>query len=383
MRPSTQRSSALTQWGSSFSNSLARAFPTPSLLLPQAAGFDISDSSIKWIVLSNGEHREVQSYGELPLEAGIVVSGSVQDVAGLSRALAQVKKELGSVSCAHAALPEELAYVFSMHVPYATPRTQALRMIEFGFDDRVPIPPSAAVYDYNILSYDGVTSDEVGVVVFPKDAAEAYVDAFDSAGITLLSLEVEARSIARAVSRGASSEPITLLVDFGRARTGFSVLKYGLPIFSSTVTVGGEAMTAALMQELSLTAEQAEEYKNEVGLIQDKKEKSPGFDIILKTASALSDEIARHYRYWDTRRNDHGERVTPVGRVLLVGGSSNLRGLPDFIASKVQATVERGDVWKNVVSYDAYIPPIVSRQSLQFATAIGLALRGLPADASI
>lgn len=380
MRPSQQRSSAHVQVGRSLLHSLARAFPTPSLLLPRAAGVDISDASIKWLAFAErGGARQVQTYGEISLDSGIVVSGAVQDVKGLSVALKELKKELGSISCAHAALPEELAYVFSMHIPYGTSREQALKMIEFEFEDRVPIPPSAAVYDYNELSQSGIVSDEVAVVVFPRDVAEAYVEAFEAAGITLLSLEIEARSIARAVSTGAPDEPITLLVDFGRARTGFAVLKFGLPIFTSTVAVGGEGMTQALIQRLSMTPEEAEIFKNEQGLLSDKGAKPGGLEIVSGTASALSDEILRHYRYWDTRRNEHGERMTPVGRVLLVGGSSNLKGLPDYIAGRVQAPAERGDVWQHVAPYDDYIPPVDRQHSLQYATAIGLALRGLPA----
>jgi Tfp pilus assembly PilM family ATPase len=65
-----------------------------------------------------------------------------------------------------------------------------------------------------------------------------------------------------------------------------------------------------------------------------------------------------------------------VGRVLLVGGSANLEGLPSFIAAKVQTVVDRGNVWNNVATFDSYIPPIDFRTSMQYATAIGLALRG-------
>ncbi len=366
----------------SISHALARAFPTPTLLMPPAAGIDISDGSIKWLSLtSSGNEFRVHTFGELPLAPGIVESGLIRDVAALGDALQSIKHELHGISCAHAALPEEAAYVFSMQVPLDTPRQQVLRMIEFGFEDRVPIPPSAAVYDFNRIE-PGV-SEEINVVVFPRDIAEAYVEAFKLGGITLLSLEIEARSIARAISSGESDEPITLLVDFGRERTGFAVLKRGFPIFTSTVQVGGEHMTRALTGKASMTAQEAEHFKNEIGLTAVPGKASPGIEAVSGTASALADEVARHYHYWDTRRNEHGDRVTPVGRVLLVGGSSNLKGLDEYIAGRIQAPTEVGDVWQHVTSYDGYIPPIDKRHSLQYATAIGLALRGLTSEASV
>lgn len=361
------------------SRALARWFPTPTLIFPRSAGVDISDSSIKWLVLGEkGEGYRVETYGEELLPEKIVVNGAIKDVEALGQILKKVKKNLGGIDCAHAALPEEAAYVFEMHVPEGTSREEILHMIEFEFEGRVPIAPEAAVFDFDrIQQHDGL-GEEIGVTVFPRELAETYLAAFNAAGIKLLSLEVEARSIARAVSRRTAEEPITLLVDFGRARTGFAVLKRGIPIFTSTVEVGGDAINRVLMDKLSLSAPEATAFKNEQGLQSLDSAKSPGLDAVMGVASALGDEIARHYHYWDTRRNEQGEQITRVGRVILVGGSSNLNGLTDYIAGRVHAPTIYGDVWQNVCNFDEYIPPINWRTSLQYATAIGLALRPLP-----
>ncbi len=359
------------------SHTLARSFPTPVVLVPRAAGIDISDASIKWLALAPFKDRyRVHTYGDVLLSSDVVAGGIIQNAEALAEALREVKERLGGIRYAHAALPEEAAYVFEMHVPEGTMHDQVLRMIEFEFEGRVPIPPSAAVYDFDvILRHDDGQGEEIGVVVFPRDLAESYAAVFEAADITLLSLEVEARSIARVVSSPDAHEPITLLVDFGRARTGFAVLKRGIPIFTSTVEVGGDVITKALMEKLSLSAEDAEEFRNEEGLRAAGGAKSAGVEAIAGTASALADEVARHYHYWDTRRNEHGERMTPVGNVLLVGGSANLKGLTDYIASRVQAPTELGQVWRHVFDFDEYIPPIDRRRSLQYATAAGLALR--------
>lgn len=361
-----------------FGGVFARAFPTPKFLLPPASGVDISDTSIKWLALSpETRGYRVSSYGDLKLAEGIVSRGIIQDMDALVAALAELKKQLGSTVAVHASLPEEAAYVFSMHVPHGTSREQALRLIEFEFEGRVPIPPSAAVYDFDVIEEDQDGSQEIGVTVFPHDLSKSYAEAFTRAGFILLSLEVEASSIGRAVSSGFPDEPVTLVADFGRARTGFAVLKRGIPIFTSTVEIGGDAITRAVEKELSLTGDAIVTFKNEQGLLASGDAKSPGLEAIIGTASALAGEVLRHYNYWDTRRNEHGERVTPVGRVVLVGGSSNLRGLADYIAGRVQATVLLGDIWHRMFSFEDYIPPIDSRLSLEYATAAGLALRGL------
>ena len=372
------KSSSWSGAAHAFSKKLARSFPTPALIYPRAAGIDISDASIKWLVLEpyQGSYR-IETYGEEPLAEGIVENGIIQDVQRLGSALTEVKKQLRGIRYAHAALPEEAAYVFEMHVPEGAAREEVLHMIEFEFEGRVPITPSAAVFDFDVIQKHDGEGEDIGVAVFPRELAESYVAAFNAAGIGLLSLEIEARSIARTVSSGAADEPITLLVDFGRARTGFAVLKRGIPIFTSTVEVGGDGITRALMEKLSLSSEDAVTFRNEQGLLAPAGAKSAGLEAVSGTAAALADEITRHYHYWDTRRNERGERMTPVGRVILVGGSSNLNGLADYIAGRVQAPTEVADIWQRVCDFDDYIPPISRRMSLQYATAAGLALRSL------
>lgn len=372
--------SGLSSSATALSHTLARWFPTPAMIYPPAAGIDISDASVKWLVLEPYKSRyRIASYGETPIEVGVVVNGTIQDVGALAHALAETKKHLRGVECAHVALPEEAAYVFEMHIPEGTDHDQAISMIEFGFEGRVPIAPGAAVFDFDIIQkHDEGAGEDIGVAVFSRELAETYVAAFEAAGIRLLSLEIEARSIARTISSGAPDEPVTLLVDFGRARTGFAVLKRGIPIFTSTVEVGGDMITSAIAEKLSLTPEETQTFKNEQGLFPDAGAKSPGMEAIVGTASALADEVTRHYHYWDTRRNEKGERMTPVGRVVLVGGSANLKGLSDYIAGRVQAPTEVADIWRHVCNFDEYIPPLDSRESLQYATAAGLALRPLP-----
>jgi type IV pilus assembly protein PilM len=372
------QSKALSGRVQRYSRAFERWFPTPRTLRPASVGIDISDSSIKWLglmPLTDGKYK-VRTYGSMSIPQGIVIGGNVRDVHQLGVALISIKEKLGGIERAHAALPEEAAYVFSMTVPHGSARDEILRLIEFEFEGRVPIPPTAAIYDFDVVAEHGKDGIEIGVVVFPRDVAEAYASAFEAAGIELLSLEIEARSIARSVWAG-ESDPITLLVDFGVARTGFALLKNGIPIFTSTVDVGGDAITQVVMEKLSLSLEKATLFKNEQGLNATGSDTKAVVDAMIATANALSDEIGKHFHYWDTRRDGSGERVTPVGRVLLVGGSANLAGLPEFIAGKVQAPVERGNIWSNVATFDSYIPPIDFRTSMQYATAVGLSLRGI------
>lgn len=353
-----------------------RCFPPPQLIAPRSVGVDISDASIKWIGFdrTGTDEFHIFTHGTEPLAEGIISHGLIRDPAALVVALKSVLAKTGT-ALAHVALPEEEAYVFSMHVPTLPSHTQTMRLIEFEFEGRVPIPPSAAVYDFDVI---GSTPEgvEIGVCVFPRELSDSYASAFEEAGMLVASLEIEARSIARAVSTSGAEGHVTLLIDFGHTRTGFAVLKNGIPIFTSTVDIGSGRITDVLREHLALSAADAERIKDNEGLFATGEHANIKEELSVE-ATRLSDEVARHFHFWDTRRDEKGQRMTPVEKVILVGGGTNLKGLADFIAGKVQAPVERGNVWHNVFSFDTTIPPIDRRTSLQFATAAGLALRGI------
>src|SRR3989338_6930630 len=70
------------------SGALARWFPMPKALFPPAAGVDVSDSSIKWMVLGgSGKGKRVHSFGNESIAEGIVENGIVRDIPALAKAL--------------------------------------------------------------------------------------------------------------------------------------------------------------------------------------------------------------------------------------------------------------------------------------------------------
>ena len=96
-----------------------------------------------------------------------MLAGAVRDARALGLALADLKKTAGVV-CAHAALPEEGAYVFSMHVPHNSTHEQMMHVIEFELENRVPIPPKQAVYDFDIVGTNSEEGEEQSLLLAAK-----------------------------------------------------------------------------------------------------------------------------------------------------------------------------------------------------------------------
>ena len=350
-----------------------RWFPAPRVLIPRTMGIDISDTSVKWLALDRAyDGAHMTHYGSTVLEHGVVEGGVIRDEGVLERVLRSIKTQVKGIGYVHVALPEEAAYVFSMHVPPGTPREQVLKLIEFEFEGRVPILPAASVYDYDVIKEDSEGS-EIGVTVFPREVADVYLRVCAAAGFSVWSFEIGARSIARAALTDVSDEMV-LLVDFGETRTSFAVVHASIPIFTSTIALGGADVTRAIMEASARTAEDAERFKNEQGIL-GVGEAEIGSKAANNVVQKLVDEVARHFHFWDTRRDERGARVTPVAKVVLVGGSSNIKGLTDSIATAVHAPVERASMLPRITCATCEIPPIDRKASLGYATTIGLALR--------
>jgi Tfp pilus assembly PilM family ATPase len=95
--------------------------------------------------------------------------------------------------------------------------------------------------------------------------------------------------------------------------------------------------------------------------------------------SVLRDEVLRHLLYW----KEHSAHIAEKGkkqsgavdRVVLCGGNANIAGIAEYMSASLKMPVTRGDAWQNVTFENGYVPAISERESVEYGTAIGLALR--------
>jgi hypothetical protein len=66
----------------------------------------------------------------------------------------------------------------------------------------------------------------------------------------------------------------------------------------------------------------------------------------------------------------------PIERAIICGGNANLRGFPEYLEGFLNVPVSIANVWSNALSFDTYVPHMQFSDSLEYATAIGLSLRG-------
>jgi type IV pilus assembly protein PilM len=354
---------------SSLSSTFARLFPPPAFVSLPAVGVDVSDTSLKYILFrKTGDHLSLEKWGDLKIPDGVVVQGTVKDVAALARVIAEVKKET-KTEYVRLSLPEERAYLFETTVKRSLTPEEVYGAIEFRLEENVPLPPRDAEFDYVPVGTLGAET-RVVVTAYAKETVLAYLGACHAAEVRPLSFEVEAQALARAVVR-QGDEGVYLIVDFGKTRTGIGIVENGLLMLTSTIDLGGKDLDQSL-QRAYTKADQDEliRLKNEYGILVSAEQPAVR-EALSVPIGTLRNELVSRIGYWNSKAETK-ERA--IARVILCGGIANLAGLTEYFTDALGVPVEQANVWQNAFRTDVTVPPITRRYSYGYATAVGLAL---------
>jgi len=351
------------------------SFPPPVFLQMFAAGLDISDRRVRFLEFKRSRNGiVVKRFGESKVAPGVIVSGKVKRPEELNKILTTFAKQ-HNLEFVRVSLPEERAYLVKMEVP-DVPHDELKNSIAFQLEEYVPVPAGEAVFDYQVIGKSRTRNGyiDVAVSVMPQKDVEEYANLFKGTGLTPVSFEIEAQAIARSVVSDDNTDTV-MIVDFGRTRTGVAVVSSGAVRFTSTIDVGSNMVTSALEKHFSIDTKEAEKLKNEKGLTK-KKEDEQFALAVMSTASILRDEINKLYIYWHTHR-DGVDEARNIKKIILSGGGSNLKGLTDYLSSSLRTSVEIANPWRNVNSFDNFIPSIPLNSALGYSSVIGLALRSV------
>lgn len=317
-----------------------RAFKNSSepTLQEEAIGLAIHEDRFNWIVFKREEGTvRVASHGSSPLESGIIEEGEVKDTSALAHALSVVKDIVGD-QAVHVSFPPNNTFIFTMHIPLNIPLDQVRNMITFELETRLP----GKRFDDMVIQYESLAEDaygqELAIVVYPHTIEETYEKAFAQAGIRMASIEPSMRSVVRALFNGHEDDSLHAVADVGSKETNLYVVRNGIPVVLSHIP-HGEARV-----------------------------------------QGIAEDAVRRLRQWDSRKDSHDARITPIGRVHIVGSHAHHPSYVDLgshVGKGMRVAINHGNVWNRVFSFDDYIPPIDRVSSAEYAAAIGLALRGL------
>ncbi len=343
-----------------------------------AFGLDLSTGSFKIMQLgSTDKQTTVKAYSEVALPKGMVLNDAIIDSKTFNFLLKQSleKPIFGKVDTNYvvASLPESKSFVRVIQIPKMS-ESEAESAVPYEAESFIPMPLDQVYIDWQKI---GQTDDKMNILMIasPKEFVDKYLDVLDKAGLKTVALEVESQSCHRALVDPGAGETV-LLVDLAATRSSLIMVEDGNLQFTSNIPIAGNSFTESIAKTLGVSSGKAEEIKIKVGL--SNTAEYPNIKTsVMPVLNSLSAEIKNILRF----HGEHSEKQ--VQKIILLGGSGNLKGLSEVLLSQLQdagvTSVELGNPWKNVPLLKN--PKISTGEALSYVTAIGLAMRGAKFEA--
>ena len=362
----------------------------------RALGIDIGSSAIKIVQLKRKNGQAVlETYGELALGpyAGLKVGQAVQlPTDKLSQALIDLMKEkevnITTKKCG-VSIPFASSLMSVVEMPEVSDKQLSV-MVPLEARKYIPVPISEVMLDWSVIPKGEIdlpnveenpnqetfgVAEEVGVpklikvdvlvVAIHKETIARYQDIVAKAGLEAGFFEIEIFSTMRAVL-DETLRPV-LIIDMGAASTKLYIVERGIIRSSHTVNRGSQDITANISKSMTISIEEAEVKKREIGLIGSDQNFTDTIALILDHIfTEVNDTILPFERKYNKT----------VAKVILVGGGAVLKGLSEVAKNNFKTEVELAQPF-NKVSAPAFLENILRETGPEFAVAIGLALRKL------
>jgi type IV pilus assembly protein PilM len=340
-------------------------------------GLDIGSSSVKAVELTGKPGAlSLVNLGFEGLQPDTVVDGQIMelnDVSGvISGLFASHQFKTDRVA---AGVSGSSVIVKNIIVPQMT-REELEESIDWHAEEHIPFEISDVSLDYQVVG-SGADSLHVLMAACKRDFVANLKQAIQLAGKQPAVIDVDAFALQNCyeINYEPSDNLAVALLNVGASTMNINILRGVKSVFTRDVSVGGNQYTSLLQKELGLTYEQAEQVK--------RGNAAPGgfegvdIDGALETVSdMLALEISKTFDFYRATADDDGS----VQKILISGGGSKLKGLPEYLSNRFEIPVERLDPFRRI-SFDArrFDPDYMREVVPEMAVAVGLALRGVDA----
>ncbi|OHA67020.1 MAG: hypothetical protein A3C82_00980 [Candidatus Wildermuthbacteria bacterium RIFCSPHIGHO2_02_FULL_47_12] len=356
---------------------------------PAAFGLDISDLSVKVAQLKRGKSGFfLSSFGEFPIEQGIIERGQIKKEKELAEILKTVRAKVqGAViktPYVVASLPEEQAFLQIIQLPRMN-KDDLESAVRFEAENYVPYSLDTMEIDFQQVTpvVDHLNHTDVLLAALPKATVGSYVASMRAAGLIPLALEIKSLAVVRSLVLKETAPVPVLIVDLGATRTSFIVFAGYSLRFTASIAVSSFRFTQSIAESFGVGLQEAESLKKQYGL--DDPASASGkkvFEALVPALTDLTEQIKKYISYYESHAgHEHLERPVPtIQKIILCGGGANLKGITQFLVRELHKEVGIGSPWVNILPASLQeLPPLPFAESLRYTTAFGLALRAAQA----
>jgi type IV pilus assembly protein PilM len=365
-------------------------------------GVDIGSSTVKIVELAKEDGKpRLKNYAFAEKHEFLVKQDKSDDVVGEASVL--IKKVYESAEFASKKVVAALHNfdVFTSVINLPQTNSQAMEnVVKVEARKFVPIPLEDVILDWKALDQsnknlnkggkttaknldkDMVLTEQSGgaarnaqaggidilLTAAPRKLVSKYLNIFQEAHLDLLSLETESFALIRSLLDRSELSSL-MLIDIGAVATDIIIVEQQIPVVIRTVDAGGAAITSAIEQSLGINRERAEQFKRDIGIFSNAKERQTDSvaQIIESAFAPVINEVNYSIDLYKTRNKS-------IEKIILSGGSAYLTGLVDFLKSTFDLPVHIGDPWYKV-DYPKPLKATLKELGPVFAIAAGLALK--------
>jgi type IV pilus assembly protein PilM len=341
-------------------------------------GVDIGSSSVKAVELQGKSGSfQLMSLGYESLEPDSIVDGQIMELNSVANAIATIFNEHKIKTTKVAAgVNGHSVIVKNIVLPQMT-ADELEESFSWHAEEHIPFDISDVNLDYHVMDK---SADAIHVLMAAckRDKIANLKQTIQLAGKQPAVIDVDAFALQNCYELNYDPQPreIVALLNIGASTTNINVLSGVRSVFTRDATFGGNQYTSLLQKELGLTFEQAEQVKRGMPIPEgiEQREIEPILDTV---SDILALEIQKTMDFYRATVED-GESA--VGKILISGGGSKLKGLVEFLSKRFDMPVELFDPFRKIkVDSRGFDPEYMREIVPEMAIAVGLALRGVDA----
>ena len=318
---------------------------------------------------------------QVPLPSGAVTGGEVRDPEAVTDALRELWRR-GRFRSKDVILgvANQRVVVREVSLPWL-PEKELRESLKFQVQEFIPIPLDDCVLDFHVLEEierEGRRLVRLLLVAAQKLMTQQLLRAVTAAKLTPVGLDLTPFAIVRSVGSidGLGLEPgrdgDEALVDIGADVTSICVHAWGIPRFVRILPSGGRQITNAIAQAVQVPEEEAERLKRANGSEPDRAKAELATKAAVRQSAMFADEIRSSLEFCLAHMPG-----AKIGRILVTGGGSKLRGLVRVLEEHLPAEVVEGHPFHRVSGELDLPPDAMTEAEPLLAVAVGLALPGV------
>jgi type IV pilus assembly protein PilM len=303
----------------------------------------------------------------------------------------EVTEAIGATLKAHNFTAKETALTFTdesftirrLELPRMA-RNDILDALRWQIKDMIRFDAEKAYFDYEILNEfqkeDGSKFMELLVAVVSKEVIDKKVKILKDAGLSVVSISASPFNLEYMIktSDDIDASGIIAAIDVGSGRSEISFFRNKTLEFVRSIPIGSmdisEALTGKISAEsgdIALSAEEAEEFKKQFGILYDEIPLEKGLTtrqvliLIRPVLERLSKEIRRSIDYYT---QEYGSDA--IAAAYLAGGGCRLKNLDRFLAEELSIPVKPFNLSKTVDVQKTLLKP---EDSLSIVSVVGAA----------